>query len=183
MTTNRWLSALALALAVRTAQAQSVPAVSAELSFGSGATSTHAGDQWFTKTNGELWSADLTVRLGAAGTTRAVLLLGYDAGVRPQYVNLVCRLAPNGSCTEDFPSPQGPSIGLGVRQAVGQWLLLGVGGGFAKYDGAARFAEADLSLRVFSQFALTSEFRYIDLAIAGQRACFTPLTFGARINW
>jgi hypothetical protein len=28
-----------------------------------------------------------------------------------------------------------------------------------------------------------SEFRYIDLTITGQRAFFTPLTFGARINW
>jgi hypothetical protein len=177
------LLSITLAFTARVAGAQSVPAVSGSLSFGSGSTSSHAGELWFSKASAELWSVDLAVRLGGAGSTRPVLLLGYDLGVNAQYVNLICRPAPNGSCFSDFPAPLGPSIGVGVRQVVGRWVVLGVGAGVAHYDGTARFAEADLSVRLFSHFALVSEFRYIDLTITGQRAFFTPLTFGARINW
>jgi hypothetical protein len=64
---------------------------------------------------------------------------------------------------------------------VGAWILVGVGAGVARYDG--RFAEADVSVRIVSHLALVGEFRYIDFAIDGQRAWFTPLTFGARFSW
>ena len=171
----------AFAFVAHDGRAQGVPLVSGDLSFGSGPTSSHARELWFTKASGELWSADLAVRIGGAGTTRPVVLLGSDAGVTPQYVNLVCLTAPNGSCRADFPSPSGAFIGVGVRQAVGEWILLGVGAGVTRYDG--RFAEADVSVRIVPHLALVGEFRYIDFAIEGQRAWFKPLTFGARLYW
>jgi hypothetical protein len=174
---------LALLLGPIPAHAQDVPAVSGDITTGSGNNSAHAGELWFLKTNTSSLSADLAVRLGGAGSTRPVLLLGYSADMGPQYVNAICLLAPNGSCKGTFPGAVGPSIGLGLRQTLGRWVLVGVGGGIASYGGNARFAEADASVRIFSHFAIVGEFRYIDLPVEGSRAWFTPLTFGARLFW
>jgi hypothetical protein len=70
-----------------------------------------------------------------------------------------------------------------LRQALGQWILIGVGAGVASYRGPARFAEADASLRLAPHFAVVATFRYIDMRVASQPAWFHPLMFGARLYW
>ena len=76
------LAILALAVDAHDGGAQSVPAVSADLTAGAGSTSTHAGDTWFRTANAAMVSADLAVRIGGAGRTHAVRheLLVEDAG-------------------------------------------------------------------------------------------------------
>ena len=177
------LAVLALALRAHDGGAQSVPAVSVDLDGGHGSTSARAGDSYFRTTNSSWVSADLAIRIGGAGQLRPVVVLGYSfKGLAGDHTS-DCPLAPNGGCLEYFPNTYGPSIGVGLRQALGKWALIGVTAGVASYDRQARFAEIDASLRVASHLAVVSEFRYIDLPVGSARAWFTPLTFGARFYW
>jgi hypothetical protein len=177
------LAVLALALRAHDGGAQSVPAVSADLTAGAGSTSTHAGDTWFRAANAGMVSADLAVRIGGAARTRVVVVLGYSLDVASGDHLTDCPLAPNGGCKGYFPNTFGPSIGVGLRQALGQRGLVGVSAGVASYASQARFAEVDASWRIVSHLAIVGEFRYIDMPFGGQRAWFLPLTFGARLYW
>jgi|ERR1035437_489688 hypothetical protein len=176
------IGVLALALSAHYGCAQSVPAVSGDISVGAGPTSSHSGDTWFTPANSITASADLAVRLGGAGRTRPVVLLGYSFDVFAGKHELVCADSANGGCEGAyFPKTSGPSIGVGLRQTLGQRGLIGVGAGVASYSSSARFAEIDASFRIASHFAIVSEVRYIDLPVSGARAWFSPLTFGGRL--
>ena len=177
------LAVIALSFGAHDGRAQSVPALSGDLDVGWGSTSARAGDVYFRGSNAALASTDLAIRLGGAGHTRPVLILGYSfqglAGDR----TTDCPLAPNGGCKEYFPNTYGPSIALGLRQTVGNRALIGVAAGVASYESQARFAEIDASFRLAPHFAVVGEFRYIDLPVGSARAWFTPLTLGTRLSW
>jgi hypothetical protein len=178
------LSATTIALSSATVRAQSVPLVSGDLDVGAGSTSARAGDVYFRTTNTYLASAGLAIRIGGAGTTRPVVVLGYSFGVFGGDYTTDCPLAPNGSCKSNFPRTYGPSVGVGLRQTLGQRGIVGVAAGVASYDSQARFAEVDASWRVVSHLAVVTELRYIDLPVGGSggaRAWFLPLTFGVRL--
>jgi hypothetical protein len=180
------LSATAIALCGVTAPAQSVPLVSGDLDVGAGSTSARAGDVYFRTTNTYLASADLAIRIGGAGKTRPVVVLGYSFGVFGGDYTTDCALAPNGSCKGRFPNTYGPSVGVGLRQILGQRGMVGVAAGVASYDSQARFAEVDASWRLVSHLAVVTELRYIDLSVGGSggaHAWFLPLTLGARLYW
>jgi hypothetical protein len=172
-----------LALDAHVGRAQSVPALSVDLDAGGGSTSSRAGDNYFRATNSAWVGADLAIRLGGAGELRPVVVLGYNFKGLAGNQNTDCPLAPNGGCKIYFPGTYGPSIGVGLRQALGKWALVGVTAGVASYVGQARFAEIDASLRVAPHLSVVSEFRYIDLPVGSARAWFTPLTLGARLSW
>jgi hypothetical protein len=173
----------ALLLDAQHARAQNVPAVSVDFDAGSGSTSSGAGDNYFRTTNSAWISADLAIRVGGAGPLRPVVVVGYSFRGLAGDQTTDCPLAPNGGCKIYFPSTYGPSIGVGLRQALGKWVLLGATAGVASYASEARFAEFDASLELAPHLAVVSEFRYIDLPVGSARAWFTPLTFGARLSW
>jgi hypothetical protein len=177
------IAALALAFDAHIGRAQSIPAVSGDFTVGDGPSSTHAGELWFRTANGYMSTLDLAVRIGGAGATRPVLLVGYAFDFRGDKETADCRPAPNGTCRSNFPALSGPSIGVGLRQALGRWLLVGIGAGVSSYRGRASFVEADASLRLLPHFAVVSELRYVDFPIAGQRAWLRPVKFGARAYW
>jgi hypothetical protein len=177
------LAIIALALGAHVARAQTVPLLSADLDVGGGSTSPRAGDIYFRSTDAMMIATDLAIRLGNAGRTRPVLIIGYSyRGFAGDHTS-DCPLAPNGGCKGWFPDTFGLSIALGVRQTLGNLALVGVSAGIASYQSQARFAELDASIRLVPHFSLVGEFRYIDLPVSGARAWFTPLTFGARLSW
>jgi hypothetical protein len=174
---------LALAVIPRDVRAQDVPLVAGDLTVGSGATSTHVGATWFRSTTAAMVNADLAIRLGGSGTTRAVLVLGYSIDAAPSDQADDCPLAPNGTCKSYFPNTFGPSVGVGLRQALGSGGLLGATVGVASYSGQAAFAEADASWRFAPHLAVLAEFRYVNMAFSGQRVWFDPLSAGVRLYW
>lgn len=125
----------------------------------------------------------MAIRVGGGGKTRVVVELGYSFDLAPSDQATDCPLAPNGSCKSYFPNTFGPSIGVGLRQVIGQGGLVGVTAGVASYSSTARYAEIDASWRLAPHFALVGKFRYIDMAFGAQRVSFEPLTVGARLYW
>lgn len=174
---------IALSLDAQIGRTQSVPVVSVDFTMGHGRSSTHAGELWFRRTESSTSILDLAVRIGGAGATRPVLLVGYAFDFVGDKETADCAIAPNGTCKHNFPRLSGTSAGVGLRQALGRWAVLGIGAGVSSYRGPARFAEVDASLRLLPNFAVVGEFRYIDLPVGSQRAWFRPLMFGARASW
>jgi hypothetical protein len=131
-------------------------------------------------------NADLAVRIGGAGMTRPVIVFGYSFALFPADELTDCPLGPlgpSGGCEVYFPHTTGPSIGVGLRQGMGQRFLLGVTGGVASYSRQAWFADLNASWRVISHVAVVGEFRYVNLGFDDQRVWWRPLTFGARLSW
>lgn len=177
------IAILASAFIAHDARAQTVPLLSGDLEVGGGSTSARAGDLYFQSTHAGMINSDLAIRLGTAGHTRPVLIVGYSYALFPGDHVSICEIAPNGSCKGYFPNTYGPSVALGVRQTLGELALIGVSAGIASYQSQARFAEFDASIRLMPHFSLLGKARYIDLPVSGARAWFTPITFGARLSW
>jgi hypothetical protein len=173
-----------LMIGARDIRAQSVPLVSADFEVGRGWTSSRAGDTYFRESGGGMIEGDLTVRLGGPGATRPVIVAGYSSDVFAGDYTLDCPIAPNGGCKAWFPRTFGPTVGLGLRQMIGDRLMLGVTAGVASFTSHAEFGAAEASLNVFAHFALVGKFAYYSMPFEpGARVSFAPLTFGVRALW
>jgi len=172
-----------LAIGARDSRAQSVPLISADFDVGRGWTSPRAGDTYFRETGGGMIEGALTVRFGGSGSTRPVIVVGYSSDVLAGDHTSDCPLAPNGGCKAYFPGTFGPSVGLGLRQMLGERVMLGVTGGVASFSSRAEFAEAEASLKIVAHFAVVGKFAYYSMPFAGTRVSFSPLTFGVRVFW
>lgn len=176
-------SVFLLALGVRHIQSQTVPAISGDLTIGAGPTAEHIGDTFFRTSSATMFRADLAVRLGGAGQTRVVAVLGYSFDLFPADQLTDCPLAPNGTCKSYFPNTFGPSIGVGLRHAFGNLSQVGATIGVAWYSSQARFAALDASFRISPHFSLVGRASYIDMPLGTHRAWFEPLSAGVRIDW
>jgi hypothetical protein len=170
-------------VASATLRAQTVPLVTIGAIYGSGPTSPSAGDTWFRYSSTTMSTVDIAVRLGNAGQTRPVLVVGYSVPVQSTSVLANCVVAPNGSCRGTFPGTDGPSLGLGVRQTVGARGLLGLTVGIASLQYHAQYAELDGSWRLLGPIGILCAYRYVQMADNGTHVWFRPLMFGARVGW
>lgn len=165
------------------ARAQSVPFVSLDVTGGSGPASSHVNQVWFNSTRVGMTSADLALRLGEAGKTRAVLALGYSAATTSSINDLLCRAAPNGTCTEAFPYTSGASVGIGLRQTVGNAALVGATLGVASYTGAARYASLEATLRLGAHVGVTARYRHFNMPYKNGQVWFAPFMVGLSTTW
>jgi hypothetical protein len=178
------LAAVLLSPAVSSGiHAQIVPAFAVGIVYGNGPTSGSAGDTWFLNTSTTMSNVDLAVRLGSAGQTRPVVVLGYSLPIRSTNVVASCAPAPNGSCRGTFPATDGLSLGLGLRQTVGARGLLGLTAGVASLQYHAEYVEVDGSWRLLGPLSAVGEYRYVKMPDVGSHVWFRPLMFGARVSW
>ncbi|MDF1506207.1 hypothetical protein [Roseisolibacter sp. H3M3-2] len=176
------LAALAGAIPAALA-AQSVPALSLDLTYGSGAHPERAGERWF-RTDAEPGAhAGLAVRLGGPGRVRPVAVVEYALDVRGDDVALACAPAPNGGCRTPFPSTTGPSVALGVRAALGARVVAGLAAGVGRYDGPTRVVGADVAVRLTRHAGVVAALRHVRIDDPRvPRTWFRPLTAGVRLQ-
>ena len=177
------VAAIAVALSTSDANAQTVPLLSGDLTAGAGSTTEHVGNTWFRTSSSSMTSADLAVRIGGAGQLRPVVVAGYSFNAFGADQTSDCPLAPGGGCKVYFPRTFGPSIGVGLRDAISERFLLGVTAGIASFTNQARFAEVAASWRLITHLAVVGKFRYFDMPYVGQHVWFAPITVGARLTW
>jgi hypothetical protein len=166
----------------RVTQAQTVPLFTLEIAGGSGRTSARSAETWYHRTNASMFRASGAVRIGGAGATRPVVVLEHSFDVRGDEVS-ICVMAPNGTCRAYFPRTSGPSLGVGLRRALGQRWLIGVVVGLSSYGSQAQFAAADVAWKLVKHVGVMSEFRSVRLRAEGEHVSFRPLTFGLRASW
>lgn len=173
---------LAVALA-SSGLAQSVPLLSLDVTGGSGPTSSHVNEVWFSSAHVGMVGADVAIRLGSAGPTRGVLALGYSTATTSSIISLLCTGAPNGTCRVPFPYTAGASAGIGLRQAVGRSLLVGATMGVASYVRTARYVSVEAMLRPAAHVGIVARYRYSDMPYNGGRVWLAPFMLGLSTTW
>jgi hypothetical protein len=169
-----------------TASAQSLSRWTAELTIGAGAHTNRAGESWFYDDLAGQLRVGLAYRVQSGATRAAYAKLDYVT--EPLSGDfLICRITPNGGCYSHFHPGPGGSVALGVRQMVGQPLVVGAALGMGKYGdgttsgGIRPYVEGDIALRVIPHFAIVATARYLRWSSDGAPYWFAPLMGGIRV--
>lgn len=173
--------ALILLVAARTAGSQVVPLLSFEAMTGRGQQTNATESTVYYDGPTPFGRLGASLRLGPSARTSAVLSV--DA-LTTGGTNLLVgdsRCVLEGQCRKWLSVPNGPSVGLGVRRAMGSRLLAAAGTGVGFYRQHAVYVGADVSLRLFSHLALAGDVRRIMWkSDDGQGLFFAPVSLGLR---
>lgn len=165
------------------AQEPERPRWSVALAYGSGPHTARSGDVYYET------SASNTARASAAynfgdGRFRPVLRAELlTEGPGSDWTD--CRPAPNGSCSRDFPAPDGIGAAAGITYRASSKFEIAALAGVGSYDATVRwFVEAEVALAITRHFAATVAARQMTWSEPGLgHHWYRPVYAGIRLQW
>lgn len=175
-----------LVLGAAAAPGQSVPVLSFDFTGGSARHTDRTDHAYYKGSRATLLRGAATVRLWNAGPIRPVLTYEHDTGCWFDIGcgdDLVCYIAPDRTCYQDFADPKGDALALGVSGNYHDQITGTVSAGTAWYINSAKYLDVNVALSTFSHVAVVADARHIVTRDErGDRVWLFPISFGLRIH-
>jgi len=181
---SRMLLALAFVCGVRPLGAQqSVPAFAIGVALGIGPNTTHAGETYFRQAHVPTARFSGQIRVRARGRVNPILHLEY-ALRGPQGYDLICNVAPNGTCLKEFPSSGGMGAAAGAAVELSQRWATTLLAGAGQYDSRPRaFGELEVAFAASGHVGLTASSRQMTWTQPNVgRLWYHPVFVGFRVQ-
>ena len=177
---------LAAALWPSIVAAQGIPSLSVDLTRGAGRHTLQTPHLYYSEGSASFLRTAMTVRVGTAGAVRPVIVIEANDDCAFLSVcgdKLICTLAPDNSCFQNFHQPIGSAAAVGLAGALGPSLLGAFTVGGARGERHVRYVDGSATLRLGFHLGIVVGLRHMVWTDAhGDRTWFTPISVGLRTN-